>query len=368
MVRSRVYGILAGYEDQNDHDTLHHDPVLKLVADRSPEDDDLAGQPTLSSFENAISIAPLKRLRDIFFHQFIASFETPPRPLTFALDAVDDPAHGQQQLTLWHGYYDQPQALPTKPKRPLPAGLDAAFNAPIAGAVFVLEELVRRFETRAAVAALGASATAIAVSRLFLGDVPDFAVDPLAFAGPHKTALFYLLGVVAGLLAVAYNRTRVMPPGRQSRPAGSRGEGQRGRGEVGPAQDVAPGRFRAPLDPPGRGKAVHPRPVDIKQHRREPLFGGPAPPPCCWARAGLEGASTRIGLRRPSVDLQTALGRPPQLPRSDEGVQELVHHLPREVDGAPELPAADPGGPGRGYQFYQARGLGHPDRPGSVLP
>ena len=36
MVRSRVYGILAGYEDQNDHDTLRADPVLKLVADRSP--------------------------------------------------------------------------------------------------------------------------------------------------------------------------------------------------------------------------------------------------------------------------------------------------------------------------------------------
>jgi hypothetical protein len=48
MVRSRVYGILAGYADQNDHDTLRADPVFKLVADRSPEDDDLASQPTLS--------------------------------------------------------------------------------------------------------------------------------------------------------------------------------------------------------------------------------------------------------------------------------------------------------------------------------
>ena len=36
MVRSRVFGILAGYADQNDHDTLRHDPVFKLVADRSP--------------------------------------------------------------------------------------------------------------------------------------------------------------------------------------------------------------------------------------------------------------------------------------------------------------------------------------------
>ena len=40
------------------------------------------------------------------------------------------------------------------------AGLATAFNAPIAGAVFVLEELVRRFEHRIAIAALGASATA----------------------------------------------------------------------------------------------------------------------------------------------------------------------------------------------------------------
>jgi hypothetical protein len=112
MVRSRVYGILAGYEDQNDHDTLRADPVFKLLADRSPDEDDLASQPTLSRFENAISIKSLKRLRDVFIDQFIASFDTPPRHLTFDLDAVDDPAHGHQQLTFWHGHYDQNQYLP----------------------------------------------------------------------------------------------------------------------------------------------------------------------------------------------------------------------------------------------------------------
>ena len=106
MVRSRIYGILAGYEDQNDHDTLRADPVFKLISDRSPEDHDLASQPTLSRFENAISIQSLKRLRDVFLDHFIASFDTPPRHLTFDLDAVDDPAHGHQQLTFWHGYYD----------------------------------------------------------------------------------------------------------------------------------------------------------------------------------------------------------------------------------------------------------------------
>jgi hypothetical protein len=101
MVRSRVYGILAGYEDQNDHDTLRHDPVFKLLAGRSPEDDDLASQPTLSRFENTISIKSLKRLRDAFLDQFIASFDAPPRHLTFDLNAVDDPAHGHQQGMPW---------------------------------------------------------------------------------------------------------------------------------------------------------------------------------------------------------------------------------------------------------------------------
>jgi len=85
------------------------DPVFKLVADRCPENDDLASQPTLSRFENAISIKSLKRLRHVFIDQFIASFDVPPRHLTLDLDAIDDPAHGYQQLTFWHGYYDQNQ-------------------------------------------------------------------------------------------------------------------------------------------------------------------------------------------------------------------------------------------------------------------
>ena len=42
MVRQRVYGILADYEDQNDHDALRSDPVFKLICKRSPTDQDLA--------------------------------------------------------------------------------------------------------------------------------------------------------------------------------------------------------------------------------------------------------------------------------------------------------------------------------------
>lgn len=112
MVRMRAFGILAGYEDQNDHDTLRTDPVFKLIAERLPTDADLASQPTLSRFENQINVASLRRLRQVFVDQFIASFAQPPLALTFDLDAVDDPAYGSQQLTLFHAFYEQYQYLP----------------------------------------------------------------------------------------------------------------------------------------------------------------------------------------------------------------------------------------------------------------
>lgn len=67
MVRARVYGILAGYEDQNNHDTLRADPVFKLLADPSPDDNDLASQPAHSvplreRYQHQIPQAAARRL------------------------------------------------------------------------------------------------------------------------------------------------------------------------------------------------------------------------------------------------------------------------------------------------------------------
>ena len=87
------------------------------------------------------------------------------------------------------------------------AGLATAFGAPIAGAVFVLEELVRRFDTRITITTLGASAGAIAVARVLLGNAPDFDVAPLPQPGFGTLPIYLALGVVAGFLGIAYNRT-----------------------------------------------------------------------------------------------------------------------------------------------------------------
>ena len=112
MVRVRIFGILADYPDQNDHDVLRSDPVFKLIAGRSPNGKDLASQPTLSRFENAIDVKSLRRLEDVLIDQFIASYDEPPTRITLDIDPFDDPTHGQQQLTFFHGYYGQYQYLP----------------------------------------------------------------------------------------------------------------------------------------------------------------------------------------------------------------------------------------------------------------
>jgi len=111
MVRSRVFGILAGYEDQNDHDALRSDAIFKVIADRSPDDDDLASQPTLSRFENSVTAKDLLRLEEEFIERFVNSFAEPPREITLDIDVFDDPTHGDQQLTFFHGFYDQYQYL-----------------------------------------------------------------------------------------------------------------------------------------------------------------------------------------------------------------------------------------------------------------
>jgi len=86
------------------------------------------------------------------------------------------------------------------------AGLSVAFNAPIAGAVFVLEELVKRFDTRTTIVTFGASAGAIAAGRMILGSAPDFQVEPLPFSGVSCLPVSIVLGLLAGILGVAYNR------------------------------------------------------------------------------------------------------------------------------------------------------------------
>ncbi|MDR3688926.1 MAG: H(+)/Cl(-) exchange transporter ClcA [Fimbriimonas sp.] len=86
------------------------------------------------------------------------------------------------------------------------AGLAAAFNAPLAGLIFVLEELQRDFRPMVFGAAFIAAASADVVSRLFSGQLAVFAAPAYPAPALSHLPLFALLGVVTGIMGVAFNR------------------------------------------------------------------------------------------------------------------------------------------------------------------
>lgn len=110
LVRQRVFQIACGYEDQDDADSLRTDPLLKLVCGRLPETGhDLASQPTLSRLENAVDRRSCYRLAVALGELYLRERERDgiPTHIVLDLDGTDDPTHGQQEGSAYHGYYRQ---------------------------------------------------------------------------------------------------------------------------------------------------------------------------------------------------------------------------------------------------------------------
>jgi len=110
LICQRVYQVACGYEDQNDATTLRHDPLLKLVCGHLPETDaPLASQPTLSRLENAVSARDCYRIALALGTLYLRERGAAGMPLRILLDcdSTDDPTHGKQEGTRYHGYYRQ---------------------------------------------------------------------------------------------------------------------------------------------------------------------------------------------------------------------------------------------------------------------
>lgn len=108
LLRQRTYQIVAGYEDCNDADVVRRDPALKAACGRLLSDNDLGSQPTLSRLENSITHKDLYRLGEYFVDLYIRrKRKKKPKKIVLDLDGTDDPTYGNQQLTFFHGYYDQ---------------------------------------------------------------------------------------------------------------------------------------------------------------------------------------------------------------------------------------------------------------------
>lgn len=115
LVAQRVYQIACGYEDQNDADTLRTDPLLKQVCGRLPLTGvDLASQPTLSRLENAVSARTCYRLAVALGEVYLRERERDgvPTHVILDFDGTDDPTHGDQEGSAYHGYYGQHQYFP----------------------------------------------------------------------------------------------------------------------------------------------------------------------------------------------------------------------------------------------------------------
>jgi hypothetical protein len=111
ILAQRVFAIGCGYPDANDAARLAGDPVHKLLIGRHPVDGtDLASQPTISRFENAVERKELYRmgeaLADSVIERHRRRLHGRARLVTIDMDPTDDPTHGAQQLSFFNGHYD----------------------------------------------------------------------------------------------------------------------------------------------------------------------------------------------------------------------------------------------------------------------
>jgi CIC family chloride channel protein len=86
------------------------------------------------------------------------------------------------------------------------AGIAATFNAPIAGALFAVEIVIGDFAVSQFSPIVISSVVATVVSRLFLGNHPAFRVPEYDLVSPFELGAYMLVGVVAGLVALAFIR------------------------------------------------------------------------------------------------------------------------------------------------------------------
>jgi hypothetical protein len=108
LLKQRVYQIACGYEDQNDSDFLCSDPLLKPVCGVLPESgEDLASQPTICRMENAVSARACYRIAEALGELYSASRgkDGVPKEILLDFDATDDPTHGDQEQSYYHGYF-----------------------------------------------------------------------------------------------------------------------------------------------------------------------------------------------------------------------------------------------------------------------
>jgi hypothetical protein len=134
ILTQEVYQILAGYPDFDDAHATRADPLFQLLADVAPDPEQpLASPSTLARFQYAftrrqaelpleerpvageVERARTQRLKitnTYLVELFVRTRREAPPEIILDVDATDDPVHGRQTLSAYHGYFRQHQYFP----------------------------------------------------------------------------------------------------------------------------------------------------------------------------------------------------------------------------------------------------------------
>ena len=168
LIAQRIYGLIMGYEDLNDHEELRHDPMFVLLLGKIigsvKEPAVLAGKSTLNRLEhcpeNVTSRADSRyhriehdaeAIEKLLVEIFLESSSKPLRQITLDLDVTDDLVHGNQEEAFFNPYYGGYCYAPLyifSGQHLLVAKLRASNVDPAEGALNELQRIIKLIRSR----------------------------------------------------------------------------------------------------------------------------------------------------------------------------------------------------------------------------
>jgi hypothetical protein len=167
LIGQRLYGLVQGYEDLNDHDDLRHERLFGVVLGQLESQHGrcapLAGKSTLNRLEQAMHVP--KDLSDsryvkmslnpaaveaLLVEVFIEQMGNEPNQIILDMDVTDDRTHGTQEGSAFNGYYRHECYTPLLifcGRHLLSAKLRPANVDPAAGALEELQRIITQIRT-----------------------------------------------------------------------------------------------------------------------------------------------------------------------------------------------------------------------------
>jgi hypothetical protein len=122
LVGQRVYGLIMGYEDLNDHEQLRYDPMFALAVGKIIGSENeaviLAGKSTLNRIEHCPETVEcrascryhrighdVQAIERLLVDLFLESYQAAPPYIVLDLDVTDDLVHGNQEQAFFNTYY-----------------------------------------------------------------------------------------------------------------------------------------------------------------------------------------------------------------------------------------------------------------------